>query len=82
MWTKSRHPNLFFDLATWVSFACAAYNKPSDLFAFVGPSVLYMVMNYLTIPITEKLMKKKRGELFDKYSARTNKFLPIWYFKK
>lgn len=34
----------------------------------------------LTIPITEKLMKKKRGDKFTEYCSTTNKFLPIWLF--
>lgn len=34
-------------------------------------------MAKLTIPITVKLMKKRRGDKFTKYCLKTNKFLPI-----
>jgi steroid 5-alpha reductase family enzyme len=34
-------------------------------------------MSGLTVPITERLMKKKRGDLFLEYEKRTNKFLPF-----
>lgn len=77
LWKKSRHPNLFFDLVTWTSLAFAAIRQPSDAVALIGPVSLYLVMDKLTTPITERLMKKKRGDAFVEYQKRTNKFFPF-----
>ncbi|CAD8061867.1 unnamed protein product [Paramecium primaurelia] len=75
LWRKSRHPNLFFDLVTWFCFALAAINDAISLCAFIGPIALFCVMEFLTTPLTEAHMKKKRGDIYAQYVARTNKYL-------
>ncbi|CAD8112952.1 unnamed protein product [Paramecium sonneborni] len=77
LWKKSRHPNLFFDLMTWTTIAISSIKSKNDALALISPLVLYYVMARLTVPITEKLMKKKRGDKFTEYCSKTNKFLPI-----
>jgi len=63
LWKKSRHPNLFFELVTWFGFAFSGIQSPIHLIGFSGPAILYLVMAYLTVPLTEKMMKRKRGKL-------------------
>lgn len=77
LWKKSRHPNLFFELATWFGFALAGYNIPSDFIAIIGPLFLWFVMSGLTIPITEKCMKRLRPGTWEKYVSETNKYWPF-----
>lgn len=79
LWKKSRHPNLFFDLVTWFCFTLAAISADNlySLFSFVGPVALFLVMDLLTTPLTDGYMKKKRGEAYDLYCQRTNKYLPF-----
>lgn len=67
MWKKSRHPNLFFDLVIWFSLSLASIRGIYDLPALFGPIGLYLVMTKLTVPLTERLMKKKRGDAFLDY---------------
>jgi len=77
LWKKSRHPNLFFELVTWFGFALTGVNNQRiELLSFVGPVFLYLLMRFVTIPITEKQMKKTR-ENYPQYLARTNMFLPF-----
>jgi len=79
LFKKSRHPNLFFDLVFWTGISIYSLN-PSNLFftlpAFLGPLSLYFIMARLTIPLTEKHMKKKRPD-YEKTLKETNKFLPF-----
>ncbi|CAD8075411.1 unnamed protein product [Paramecium primaurelia] len=75
LWRKSRHPNLFFDLVTWFCFALAAIHDAISVCALIGPVALFCVMEFLTTPLTEAHMKKKRGDLYEQYVGRTNKYL-------
>lgn len=62
---------------TWTTIAISSIKSKNDALALISPLVLYYVMARLTVPITEKLMKKKRGDKFTEYCSKTNKFLPI-----
>lgn len=45
LWKKSRHPNLFFEVVTWVGFAFAGIgNYPVAILGFLGPISLYLIM--------------------------------------
>ena len=76
LWTKSRHPNLFFEVVTWFGFAIAGIDSIGGLSGLIGPIGLYLVMNYVTIPITERSMQKTRPN-WKEYVRETNKFLPF-----
>jgi len=45
------------------------------MIGFFGVFVLYCVMNFLTIPITEKSMAERRKNIWETYLKCTNKFL-------
>ncbi|CAD8047701.1 unnamed protein product [Paramecium sonneborni] len=75
LWKKSRHPNLFFDLIAWTCFALSGIYNAISVCSLFGPLILFCAMVFVTIPITEAHMKQKRGEAFDQYVQRTNKFL-------
>ena len=77
LWKKSRHPNLFFDLVTWTCFAMASIQDGISCLALIGPVALFCVMEFLSTPITDGYMKKKRGQQYDEYCERTNKYLPV-----
>lgn len=77
LWKRSRHPNLFFELVTWFGFAVAGINDSGiEALAFVGPLVLWAIMNYLTVPISEKHMWDTRPT-YSEFVKNTNKFLPF-----
>jgi len=76
-WRKSRHPNLFFELVFW--FAMASMGVADELHTFsgfVGPIILFLIMDRLTIPLTEKHMMKSKPE-FPAYKSKTNKYWPF-----
>lgn len=79
-WSKSRHPNLFFEFVTWIGFAIMGIDEKGSLvslFGFFGPLMLLLVMVYVTIPATEDSMKKSRPN-WDELTADTNLLLPFF----
>ena len=77
LWRKSRHPNLFFELVTWIGFALMGLNDYTiSWMAFLGPFLLWAVMYFLTIPISEKSMAKSRKN-WDDFVKETNMFIPL-----
>lgn len=77
LFKNARHPNLFFELVFWTGMALIGVNFSSACSAltFLGPFILWAVMNYLTIPITTKHMKKKPN--YREIMNETNKFWPF-----
>lgn len=78
LWRLSRHPNYFFEWLIWCSFSLFAINSANGIFALISPLTLYMIMNTITIPITERQSIISRGDLFIRYQQRTPMFFPKW----
>lgn len=81
LWKYSRHPNLFFELCTWGGFAFlgAKSFEKNRLFSFLGPVLLYFIMDLLSTRITEKHMSKSRNNWKD-HVKNTNKYFPFFKF--
>jgi steroid 5-alpha reductase family enzyme len=77
-WYYSRHPNLYFDWLTWCGFSLFAYHSPYGLAGIISPITLYIIMNYMTLPTTERMSVKSRGEKYLNYQKTTSKFF-IWF---
>lgn len=76
LWAKSRHPNLFFEVAVWVGFALAGVDGLVSLIGFMGPLTLWAIMRFLTVPITERAMAETRPD-WSHTLEETNMFLPF-----
>lgn len=79
LWKYSRHPNLFFEFCIWLGFALAGIRQTENLLALISPASLFIVVNFLSVPITEKYMSKSRPYWQD-YVNRTNKYFPLFKF--
>lgn len=78
LWKKSRHPNLFYELVCWLGFVISGLNDYNVSFmGFLGPVVLWAIMFFLTIPLTEKTMKASRPN-WDDWCCKSNKLLPFF----
>lgn len=77
LWKNSRHPNLFFEFCIWLGFGLAGIREAGDLLGLISPLSLFLVVNFLSVPITEKHMSKSRPYWPD-YVARTNKYWPFF----
>mmetsp|Transcript_139694 Transcript_139694/g.197836 ORF Transcript_139694/g.197836 Transcript_139694/m.197836 type:complete len:171 (-) Transcript_139694:230-742(-) len=76
LWTYSRHPNLFFELVVWLGFALGGIdNNGIEALGFISVVILWAIMRFLTLPITEEYMEKTRPVTFKEFKKRSNMFL-------
>lgn len=78
LWYYSRHPNLFFDWLFWTLIALEIYSATHT--AIITSILLYVIMNHLTIPITERQSLKRKGKDFERYQLSTSRFF-LWFKK-
>jgi steroid 5-alpha reductase family enzyme len=76
LWRFSRHPNCFFEWLIWCSFTIFAISSPYGSLSFISPFALYLIMVFITIPITESESVKSRGQNYIDYQSTTPKFFP------
>lgn len=74
LWRYSRHPNYFFEWLTWLGFSLLVVIDGFSLLALISPLLLYVIMNFITGPITEREQAKHKGEAFISYQRKTNAF--------
>ncbi|MBF6353025.1 DUF1295 domain-containing protein [Nocardia higoensis] len=77
LWAWTRHPNYFGDACVWVGLFLLALGSPFGLIAIVSPVVMTrLLVSYSGKALLEKRMRRKRGEEFERYVARTSGFFP------
>ncbi|MCX8000870.1 MAG: DUF1295 domain-containing protein, partial [Leptospiraceae bacterium] len=68
LWYYSRHPNYFFEWLVWVSWSLISLAAPYGYFGLISPILMYIFLTRFTgIPMTEKIILKKRGEAYREY---------------
>lgn len=79
LWFYSRHPNYCGELIIWFGFALAS---PS-LLGMISPMVLYVIMRFITGPLTEETSIAHRGEAYLQYQKSTPMIWPYkWFLSK
>lgn len=82
LWHYSRHPNYFFEIFIWVSFALLAVPSPGGWISFFCPALIfYLILKVTGIPLSEAESLKSRGEAFRAYQQRTSVLIP-WFPKQ
>jgi steroid 5-alpha reductase family enzyme len=79
LWRYSRHPNYFFALVHWCSYALLAVGLPWPLWSLtlLGP-VLTAAMAFRRIPVVEAHALDARGEDYLAYQRTTSVLVP-WF---
>ncbi len=77
LWAYSRHPNYFFEIIVWLGFASFALSTTAGLLAFISPLCLWLVMIFVTIPLTEKMSLASKGEVYQAYQSKTPRLCPV-----
>lgn len=73
----SRHPNLFFELVFWFGICVGGLNDFNISFmGFFGILILFLIMRFLTVPLTESHMRKTR-KCYPDFCKKTNMFVPF-----
>lgn len=78
LWHYSRHPNYFFELMVWFGFSLMALTLDYGYFALLSPVTLFLIMRYITGPITETCSLESRGEAYKAYQEKTPMIFP-WF---
>lgn len=73
LWAYSRHPNLAGDLLVWVGFSISMLDQ--NWLSATGAVFLWYIMHHITIPITEELSMKRRGDAYKEYQDK----VPKWF---
>jgi steroid 5-alpha reductase family enzyme len=82
LWRYSRHPNYFFELMIWVSYAVIAVPAPWGLLAWISPAIMLFLLTRVSgIPLTERYSLESRGEAYRQYQRETSALIP-WFPKK
>lgn len=79
LWRYTRHPNYFGDCAAWwgIWLCCAGAGWQYALYTLPGPLFLtFTLTKWSGAALLEKGMKKKRGDKYADYIARTSPFIP------
>lgn len=77
LWSRSRHPNYFFEWLQWIAYALFAIGAPSGWLSLIGPIAIYFFLMKLTgIPHVEREALAKRGEAYAAYQREVPIFFP------
>lgn len=80
LWQYSRHPNYFFEWLVWLGFSLMGVSGVLSMPSLISCLTLFIIMWFMTIPITEKQSLEKRGEAFHLYQKQVSSFVP-WFRK-
>jgi steroid 5-alpha reductase family enzyme len=77
LWSWSRHPNYFFEWATWCGVALVATAAPWGWAAWVVPAgLLFLLFRVTGIPATEAQALRSRPD-YAEYRRTTSVFVPL-----
>ena len=81
LWSRSRHPNYFFEWLIWLAYPIIAIDLTGgDLagwLAVLAPMIMFWTLRYASgVPPLEEHMMRTRPEAFARYQAKTPVFFP------
>ena len=81
LWSRSRHPNYFFEWLGWLAYPLFAIDLGGDhpwgWLALTGPAFMYWLLVRVSgIPPLEAHMIRSRGDAFRAYAQRVPPFFP------
>ncbi len=79
LWSRSRHPNYFFEWLVWAALPVIAFTPftLSGWLTMLAPAAMYLVLRYGTgVPMLEASMLERKGAAFHEYQRRVNAFFP------
>lgn len=77
LWSRTRHPNYFFEWLVWVGLFLFALEAPYGFIALLSPLFMYYLLRYLSgIPPLEAHMAKMKGSAWEEYKSQVPVFFP------
>ncbi len=71
----SMHINYFGDFVLFTGFALVT----RSLFALLVPALMFLLFNFVNVPLLDKYLAEKYGAAFEEYRRKTKKFVPFVY---
>ena len=77
LWSKSRHPNYFGEMAFWVGIATFSCHQIGEFWwAWLGPAlIIFLLLKVSGIPLIEKRYDGRKD--YEAYKRRTNLLVPF-----
>jgi steroid 5-alpha reductase family enzyme len=76
LWSRSRHPNYFFEWLFWIGIALIALQAPFGVTGIIACALMLCIFLFFSIPLTEKELLKSRQELYSNYQKTVPGFFP------
>ena len=77
LWSRSRHPNYFFESWVWIGMLAVSVRSGGDLWmAYLPMLMAFLLLKVTGIPMAEEQSKLRYGAAFEDYCKRTPQFLP------
>ena len=77
LWKYSRHPNYFFELVIWTSFAVYGASFPLGFWAVVPLIIMAILLIFVTgVAPSERQALASKGDLYRAYQQRTSMLIP------
>ena len=76
LWALSRHPNYVGEWIFWIGMSLISWGTFFNSFAWLSPTVMYIILVHITGPLTEKASLRSKPELYAAYQKVTPYFLP------
>lgn len=79
LWSRSRHPNYFFEWLFWLAVALIALDGAAAAtpLALAAPAMMYYLLRHASgVPHVEAHMRRTRPAAFEAYAARVPVFFP------
>lgn len=80
LWNYSRHPNYFFEMIVWISFAGTLISLTGYYFPIISVVTMWVIFRWITTPLTEKGSVKRKGELYREYQRKTPMIIPFFHW--
>ena len=74
LWKYSRHPNYFFEFIIWCSISVLFIGSPLFFVSLLGPLTIFIILFFITGPITERCSVARHGDAYRNYQATTSYF--------
>lgn len=77
LWRYSRHPNYFFEIVIWSSFAVYCLNLPWGLWAWCPVAIMtFLLVKVTGVAPSEKQALATKGDAYRVYQQRTSMLVP------
>ena len=77
LWKYSRHPNYFFEILIWYSFAVYNFSLDQNLLSFLPAITMNLLIWKVTgVPPSQRQALESRGNAYREYMKKTNVLIP------